>query len=351
MFKLFEKIINFFLLPENQIEESKKPYTLYQDIDTKNLSDIIPEVITDYSGYWWSFKVGEIKNEDTVFTIDSDTITDAIYKKIEAGEFPIIEIPSTLMDIMEQLQNPDFIYGEISNMVLKSPGLSVEFIKIANSALYSRGHETSDLISALPRLGKENIRALLYMYSSKVSFAEDRRFNILAEQIIEHSYATGLIAGYMSQRFFADSEMAFLAGLLHNIGKLGILKALPDVYEFPKETETDLTEKSFDGIFTNLYEKAGAYLAKDWKIEKHVLIAIEHHNDYEEISLEDEISTKLCALIDISSLMARMLGFGKEIDKDVDLFSSIAAMELNIELNNTTISFLEDIPKIVSLKI
>ncbi len=347
--KFIEKITNYFLLEETK-ENKKEKVTHFDDTETRDLDDTVTLVTEDFSKYWWSFQATNELPESILFTGEHKSITRIMYSEIETDKFPLIEIPSTVMDIMSKLQNPEFIYSEITTMVNKSPGLSGEFIKVANSSLYSRGEETSDLSTALPRLGKDNIRAVLYMYSSKMSFSKDNRFNVLAERIIEHSYATGLIASYLSQRFFPNPDLAFLAGLLHNIGKLGILKALPEIFEFPEDFTAELTEAMFDDIFPDLYEKAGGFLAQNWNLDPNVLDAIKHHNNYTEVFLEDEISIHLSALINISALMARMLGYGRAIDHNIDVFASLSTIELNIERDKSTMQFLEDIPGIVNYK-
>ncbi len=348
--KLIDKIINFFMETPVEEKKEKKNFSLYEDTETRDLDDTVTLVTEDFSEYWWCYKIEGEVNIPIMFSGEQEQITKKMNADIDSDKFPLIEIPSTVMEIMSKLQNPEFIFGEINSMVNKSPGLSGEFIKVANSSLYSRGIETSDLSTALPRLGKDNIRAILYMYSSKMSFSKESKYNILAEKIIEHSYATGLIASYLSQRFFPNPDTAFLAGLLHNIGKLGILKALPDVYEIPEDFTAELSEAMFDEIFPGLYEKAGSALAENWNLDPTVLLAIKHHNNYMEEYIEDEIAMHLSALINISALMARMLGYGRIIDHDIEIFGSLSTIELNIERDKDTIKFLEDIPRIVSFK-
>ncbi len=347
MANILDKIIDFFFDKKgNQRENNFDDTATRADIDCSEFR----EEEVDYSDYWWCFQASELEEVPMFEDIDPEVISKELNKKIDDDEFPVIEIPSNVMKIMNILNNIDFEYNEVANMINHSPAMSGEFLKVTNSSLYSRGNKISTLSAALPRLGKDNVKAILYMYSSKMSFSGNPLFNELATQIIEHSYATALIASFLSQRFFPNHDLAFLAGLLHNIGKLGILKALPDLYDFPTTVDFELTEKTFENIFNNVYEKAGVCLAKNWDIDETVINAIEHHNDYFQVGTPDDLSLHLSAIVNVSSTMARMLGKGQVLEIDLDVFSLPATIELAIERDKDTLALFDDIPKVLNYK-
>ncbi len=298
--------------------------------------------------YWWDYE-GKPETEAPVFEIlQDDRVAQELNRKIDSDEFPVIEIPGNVMKTMEILNKPDFEYSEVSELIRHSPAMTGEFIKTLNSALFYRGEAITDLKLGLPRLGKDSIKAMLYMYSSKMSFSKDVLFNNLAKKIVEHCYSVALIASHLGQTYYANPDEAFLAGLLHDIGKLGILKALTETYELPEEIDFEMTEELFDDIFPELHEKAGAFLAKDWKIDNNVIFAIEHHHDFathNDFDKEDQ-GYHLSALVNISDTIARMLGNGRTLGK-TNLFDLPAAQVLSVEKDNNTIEYLADIPQML----
>jgi putative nucleotidyltransferase with HDIG domain len=378
MAKLFKdiksKIVNFFLeeddgsrgkeKTENRNLEETDIFSkdeLLDDTDTTSL-----DVMKDYSkpikpqkkddindeDYWWCFEghppVGEVQELEGV---DDEKVYLELSRRIDNDEFPVIEIPDNIMKTLKILNNPEFDYAEVSNLINHSPSMAGEFIKVINSSLYSRGVVISDLKLALPRLGKDNVKALLYMYSSKMSFDKDSPFHEVAKEIVDHSYAVAIIAAYLSQRFYPDPDGAFLAGLLHDIGKLGILKAISETCTLPKKANFNVTLETLDNILPRLHGKAGRFLAENWKINKVVVSAIEHHHDFVDIGFteDEQLSYHLSALVNLSDTMARVLGYGQRMDP-VNIFSLASTIDLSISRDFETIQFLENIPEIVAFK-
>ncbi len=305
--------------------------------------------------YWWCY-AGSEKSNSGILEIPYDPVTlkeviQHLNEKIEKGDIPVFSIPQHLMQVMKLLSNDDFDYAEVTALIEKSPALAGMFINSINSAFYSRGFAISDLSLALSRLGKNNIRALLQLYSIKIGFTGDRRFGRLAEGIIHHSYVVAVVASYLSQRYFPDPSLAFLAGLLHDIGKLGILKELSLNERFCKNLKGDIQEYMFDRIFNNRHEKVGSVLGKKWNMDPVSLSAIEaHHNFWEyPFSEEDQLDYHLCLIINLSDTIARILGKGRPIGK-VNLFREPATIDLCIEKDNSTLDFLDSIPEVVENK-
>jgi len=313
----------------------------------KNSADDIND-----SDYWWCFQ-GHPPIEDihTFKEIDDEKVYHELSRRIDNDEFPVIEIPDNIMKTLNIVNNPEFDYADVANLINRSPSMAGEFIKVINSSLYSRGIIIHDLKLALPRLGKENVKALLYMYSTKMCFVNHPLFNTLAENIVDHSYATAIIASYMSQRFYPDPDGAFLAGLLHDIGKLGILKAISETYTLPRKVDYEVTLEVFDNILPALHGKAGKFLAENWKVNKTVVCAIEHHHDFMDYGFgeDEQLGYHLSSLVNVADTMARILGCGQRMDA-VNIFSLPATIDLSISKDYDTIAFLDNIPGIVTFK-
>ena len=317
------------------------------------VSDFIKvvEELEDYSEYWWC--VEEVVQNDipTYNEIDHEKIHTTLNKRIEAGQYPIIEIPENAMKALKLLNDPDFEFGAVANLINKSPGMAGEFLSLVNSSSYSRGVKINDLRVALPRVGRENVKAMLYLYSTKMSLASSPGLNKLAVKIVDHSYATAIIASFLSQRYFPDPDTAFLAGLLHDVGKLGILKAVTEDHDFIQGISGEIFEENFGNTFCDLHEAIGVNLATKWGIDDLVVSAIKHNHDFFDYGFGDDEQEKfsLSALINLSDTMAKILGKGK-LDSSVNILDLASTRELNINPDKSTFSFLEDIPAIVNYK-
>jgi len=313
--------------------------------DSKNIND---------EEYWWNFVPPAQAEAPSFEKLDEELVLNQLRYRIERRELPVIEIPSNVMRTLKILDDPDFSYTEVAELIERSPAMAGEFIKITNSSIYGNGSAVRDLKSALPRLGKTKLKSLLFIYSSRMNFLGNKLFNNLAVDIVEHSYAVGLVAAYLSQRFFADPDTAFLSGLLHDIGKLAIIKGIIDTHTIPSDLGFAITEDTFSSIFPQLHEKAGQLVAENWKLDEDVKMAILHHHDLKLTgtkSLDPETTINLCHLIHISDTIARMLGKGRPIKTPVNLFKMQSAAILGLDKTWDNVSFLKEIPNIVNFKL
>ncbi len=291
--------------------------------------------------YWWYCPEKPQPEFPSFESIDSGTVLAELRAKVQAGTFRMIEIPANLMRVIRILGNPEFSYCEVAGLISHSPALAGEFLTVANSALYNRGVAISDLNVALTRLGHARIRTMLYINASKMALAPHPVLNDLATDIINHSYTVALIGHYLCQRFYADPDSAFLACLLHDIGKLAILKEIAEEYELPADVPFRLTEDVLNDILPPLHEEVGVFLAERWNLEPAITEAIGHHHACDEAGGADEIGLVrgLAALVQLSDTMARILGKGRWIS-NVALFNHPACEILGIERNQATIDFL-----------
>ena len=305
-------------------------------------------VLPDDSDRWWRRPPADAKDVPEFDALNNEDVLSDLGVRIAKGELALPEIPQNIIRIMQIMNDPDFRYEQVAALVQQSPMLAGDCLKIVNSAAYTgQGGDIADLTVALPRLGKRNITSMLYLYSSQHGVAGNPALDDVAQQIVTHSKAVAVVARYLGHRFFPDPDIAFFAGLLHDIGKVALLKEFVDNYDLP-ETETSLTEDSFDMIFPALHCSIGAQIAADWSVTESVAGAIEHHHDYLECGFTEEtqLTFQLSALVSLSDTIARMLGRGRHIGP-VDFFLLPAAQELNMALDHATMEFLDPIEEMV----
>lgn len=302
--------------------------------------------------HWWNYPGREPMNVPEFEGVDKEAVKADIAKRLAAGSLPIIEIPENLLKAIRLLDRTDFEYDTVAKLIERSPGLAGEVFKVINSSLMSRGHHIHDLRTALPRLGKVKIKSILYMYSAKMNLKGNTLFQDLVGDIVEHSYMVGIVSSYLSQRFFADPDAAFLSGLLHDIGKLAILKSISENFDLPKKLDFRVGEEFFAAIFPGLHEEAGVYIANHWKASDSVEAAILHHHDicidggeYQ----DPDMAEKLCFMTNVADTIARILGKGRAIGP-VKLFNEPAVVHMDWEQSWTTIDYLNAIPDMLNFK-
>ncbi|MCJ8328952.1 MAG: HDOD domain-containing protein [Lentisphaeria bacterium] len=299
---------------------------------------------------WWEMEI-ESSAKPIVFDhIDLYAIQRGLKEKIRFNKLSLIEIPENIMKIINILNSKEFDYIKIEGMIQQSAVLTGEIIKIANSAVYSRGFKVTRIRDALTRLGPNKVNAILYLHATMESI-KDPRIVHLAKSIILHSQAVAQIASYLSHRYYPDPDNAFLAGILHDIGKLAILKELTEQYDLPLKTQI-ASDLCFGDLMPILHERIGAYIGKSWNLENDVITSIACHHSPSQVKIMNdstEMAFALTNLIHVSDIFARLLGRGNYL-AEMDIFSLAACGHLGIEDTPDTRSFLNNIPGIFNIK-
>lgn len=117
--------------------------------------------------------------------------------------------------------NPDTAPGDVVELIEQDVALTTKILSMANSAYYATVTEIADLPTACSRLGMKtisniaNTMACANQYKSKDPVA--RKF---MQSLWEHAIVTAHCAEALGTKFAMDSKLAFIAGLLHDVGKV-----------------------------------------------------------------------------------------------------------------------------------
>jgi len=214
--------------------------------------------------------------------------------------------PAIAHRIMTLASREDVNIEELADLVKMDPSFSAELLRFANSALFSVRREITSLAHAIMIVGAERTRTMATLVAVNRMVRSSVRIEALRKVWI-HSLLTGIIAEEAARAAHLDRDSAYTAGLLHNLGTLGLMSAYPDEYSRMLQVSDDF---GFDLLRTerDLFEidhcAAGAYLAQDWNFPDELAAVIATHHDD---PAPDEFS--LYTLIQVSWRLADTLGY------------------------------------------
>lgn len=204
----------------------------------------------------------------------------------EIKKLPVL--PQVAMKIAERIQSPTATLGEISSLIETDAGITARVLKLANSSYYSVPGGVSDVPKALQYLGFTTIAQLVLTTSVFGAFKSSgtKEFNLT--QFWKHSFGVGLAAEITARLLqntgkptSLSSKDAFVAGIMHDLGKLIWLETSPDqlnqIVLTARENNFEFidAEKSL-GLPTHI-ELAQA-LAEHWNLPKAVKDHLDHHS-------------------------------------------------------------------------
>ena len=195
-----------------------------------------------------------------------------IRKQIEKQKLTLPEIPSIVNELNEVTADPHASANDISKIVVKSPSLTAILLKIANSAFYSFPFKIDNISRAITLIGSKEITGLAIGISVMQVFKDIPQKFVDMNSFLKHSLACGLVARILaSQKNMSQTEQMFVAGLLHDIGRLIIYKYFPDQAKDLFQIVSNTSESLYDAEASYLrcrHPEIGRFLFKKWKLPK-----------------------------------------------------------------------------------
>lgn len=204
--------------------------------------------------------------------------------------------PEIARQVEELTTSPEVSLKDIANVVDRDP----EIVRQVWSAASAVGF-TSPPVSvhhAIVRLGLEAIWRLAMRSTLLFMHGEHPRYEDAAEEVRRHSRVVAEVAGGLSGQ---PRGSAFLAGLLHAVGRLVVLRS---VSEFTTRDRIPSRE-TIELIAARSHAILGAILAVDWRMPPEVAYAILYHQAWKSAPDEARELTGLVSLADLAAWATR----------------------------------------------
>jgi putative nucleotidyltransferase with HDIG domain len=225
----------------------------------------------------------------------------------------IPSIPAVLQSLLNELDQPADKVNllRVSEIISHDESLAAQCLRMANSALYSRGPATDSLRGAVRTLGIARTRDIA-VSCGLIRLVPANMKGLDPIIFWKHSLACAIIARKLARSVgFGDPEKAYLAGLLHDLGYI------VNLILFPEQTKTAIEKAELEGRFPGEVEYAslgfchcqsGEVLARRWKLADELIDVILCHHDVARAA----VNPGLVAIVSLADRLCRTsnLGFG-----------------------------------------
>lgn len=169
----------------------------------------------------------------------------------------------------------------IERSIDSDTALATEVLRVANSAFFGGLSEVTTIRAAVLRLGFKRVTNLVVLASEKNRYTAGRpEIASLLRVLWRHSSACALASDWIAQRarYQHISGEAFIGGLIHDIGKLFLLRVLDEMMtENPGESL--YSEELIGELLDHAHADQGYRLLSEWRLpEVYAVIVRDHHS-------------------------------------------------------------------------
>lgn len=191
-------------------------------------------------------------------------------------------LPATVTRVMKVTEDPESSAVDLMQAILPDQSMCATVLKLANSAFFGLPREVSTLDKAVMVLGFDEIRNIVLGKAVFNSFQHIYRVNReIVDRFWEHSFICGLAAKIIAEDQKLSPSELFIAGLIHDIGKLVMLMSLnsdyADTLELPDPSlftgyikEQELFSISHDAVAVRLLNR--------WMFPVSLINAVGYHH-------------------------------------------------------------------------
>lgn len=238
-----------------------------------------------------------------------------INKVLNLEDKKLPSFPQVAAKLLEAFRDDTASLEDLSRIVETDPGLSVRMLEIVNSAAYGLGRKITALSEAMAYLGLNEVKKLaveMTVFDKLFKSRQSSEFDRLL--FWRHCLSVAVLSSKIANKIgYPEPEEAYIAGLLHDVGKVFLdIRGRKNYSEFILQltTATDQVienEREFIGLG---HDDIGAYLCNLWKLpEKLTQVVKYHHQSFSGIGLSKE-DQQLISIVSLANFLCWTQGVG-----------------------------------------
>jgi len=196
--------------------------------------------------------------------------------------------------------------GDVADLIASDPTFSARILQYVNSPAFALPHPVSDVSRALGLLGLDHARQVTLTLAAN-AYANGALRTAELRRSWEHTVATAILADQIARACGVFTDVAYTAGIIHDIGRLGLLVAYPMEYQ---RIIRDAADRCLDLLdfeseqFGIHHAEAGRILAERWGLpDEFRIVAGRHHDACEGRELD------LLRIVHVACRLADALGY------------------------------------------
>ncbi|HEY3780485.1 MAG TPA: HDOD domain-containing protein [Fimbriimonadaceae bacterium] len=220
-------------------------------------------------------------------------------------------IPAAALAVMREADSSVSTAHSVAAQIAQDQALTARVLRLSNSAYYGLSRQVVDLQEAVVVLGMRCVRNLAVVAATYPWMSKPLKGYMLApKQMWTHSFGVAVAAQLVAKKTgSAPDETSFIAGLLHNIGKVALSIWLEN--KLPMMMNMAIKEGiPFDELERKVlgfdHADVGAFLGEQWNLPKIFIEAIHYHHRPDECIPPNSVVD----CVHVGDYLTMAMGFG-----------------------------------------
>jgi HD-like signal output (HDOD) protein len=236
-------------------------------------------------------------------------------------------LPTLATRVIEMASDPDISAVKLANLIAKDQVLASRLLGLANSAFCAPLQEVTTIPDAVIRVGTNGVRNMVFTVCFSSRMYDPAIYGDQGRGLIDHGIGTAYLARIVAEQADEAEDEAFLYGLLHDIGKLLILKL---AYDHKRRTGSPVPPEEMEAAMSAQHAGFGAFTLRRWGLPTSLDQPVRFHHDYQ--AAGDDARRAL--VVYLADRLSHRYGFGCEADGDTyDLLGDPAFQQLGLDAN------------------
>jgi HD-like signal output (HDOD) protein len=236
----------------------------------------------------------------------------------------LVSLPDVCIRVCEMVDDPNCCALDIGRVISQDTSLTARLLRIVNSAFYRFPQKIETVSRAIAIVGNRDLRDLVLAAKISGIFEKMSTDLINMDQFWRHGIYTGVLSRLIAARCdVLHRERLFIAGLMHDIGRLIVSYKIPDLVREAMMQSIDQNIPMYraeQNVMGFDHAQVAAELMKSWGFpESHQVAALYHHEP--DLS---HASTLECSIVHMADILSHLAETGtsdgsafKEISKEV----------------------------------
>jgi putative nucleotidyltransferase with HDIG domain len=194
-------------------------------------------------------------------------------------------LSTTAMKVLRTCNEPDVCANDLNRVISLDPVLTGRVLQLINSAYYSLPSKVNSLTRAIILLGINTVKNVVLSFAIFETFSRRDSFRVFsADDFWAHSLSTAVVAKLLATDHgvaFSEREDFFVAGLMHDIGKIALNHLFPETYREAAQLARDSgqgmrsAEEALIGVD---HCRVGLMIARKWQLSDVLTDALGRHH-------------------------------------------------------------------------